>query len=89
MSVSDEAAKIPRTYTVAQLAEYLQLQPAAVRKNARGGTWPHLALGPRTIRFTEAHLSAILALSESAPPPPLTRLHRRRGEPPRYAPVSP
>ncbi|UKA61980.1 hypothetical protein [Arthrobacter sp. FW306-04-A] len=79
----------PRTYTVTQLSEILQLTPATVRANARNGTWPYLRFGPRTIRFTDAHLAAILAASETTPPPPLTRLHRRRGEPPRYAPAAP
>lgn len=79
----------PRVYTVAQLADILQIDPRAVRTKARAGTWPSLDFGPRTIRFTEAHLATILSQSEAPPPPRLTRLHRRRGEPPRYAPAEP
>lgn len=75
----------PRTYTVTQLAEILQLKPATVRAQARSGAWPYLQFGPRTMRFTEAHLEAILSKSETPAAAPLTRLHRRRGEPPRYA----
>ena len=80
-------ASVPRVYTVAQVADILQIDVRAVRAKARAGTWPSLDLGPRTIRFTQAHLESILASSEASPPPPLTRLHRRRGEPPRYAPT--
>lgn len=79
----------PRTYTVTQLAEILQLRPSTVRAKARSGVWPHLQFGERTMRFTEAHLATILTKSEAIPPQPLTRLHRRRGEPPRYAPTAP
>lgn len=79
----------PRTYTVAQLADILQIDPRTVRTKARAGTWPSLDFGPRTIRFTETHLDTILASSEATQPPRLTRLHRRRGEPPRYAPAEP
>lgn len=79
----------PRIYTVAQLADILQIDARAVRMKVRAGTWPHLDLGPKTIRFTEAHLATILSQSEATQPPRLTRLHRRRGEPPRYAPAEP
>lgn len=58
----------PRTYTVTQLSEILQLKPATIRTKARSGTWPHLTFGPRTIRFTESHLSTILTTSEATPP---------------------
>lgn len=57
---SQEAA--PRTYTVTQLAEILQLRPATVRANARNGTWPHL----------------ILTKSEVEPPAPQTMRRRTR-----------
>lgn len=66
----------PRTYTVTQLAEILQLKPATIRTNAREGTWPYLKFGPRTIRFTETHLNTILTTSEAAPPT-TTRTTRR------------
>ncbi|WP_427174451.1 helix-turn-helix domain-containing protein [Arthrobacter sp. 92] len=66
--MNDETPKVPQTYTVTQLAEILQLKPATIRTNARAGTWPHLRFGERTIRFTEAHLQAILTRSEAAPP---------------------
>ncbi|WP_375153926.1 helix-turn-helix domain-containing protein [Pseudarthrobacter phenanthrenivorans] len=82
-------ASAPRVYTVAQLADILQIDPRTIRTKARAGSWPSLDLGPRTIRFTQAHLETILASSEATPPQPLTRLHRRRGEPPRYAPTGP
>ncbi|WP_332603354.1 helix-turn-helix domain-containing protein [Arthrobacter sp. S2(2024)] len=78
-----------RTYTVTELAEILQLRPATVRANARAGKWPYLQFGPRTMRFTEAHLETILTKSEATPPQPMTRLHRRRGEPPRYSSTAP
>ena len=58
----------PRTYTVTQLAQVLQLKPATIRTKARDGTWPYLQFGPRTIRFTEEHLATILTTSEASPP---------------------
>lgn len=68
----------PRTYTVTQLAEILQLKPATIRTKARTGTWPYLAFGPRTIRFTETHLTTILTTSEATPPQPRTTRRTRR-----------
>lgn len=85
MTLNDDAPKAPRTYTVTEIADILQLSPVTVRAKARSGAWPYLDFGPRTIRFTEAHLDSILKGSEAAAPPRLTRLHRRRGEPPRYS----
>lgn len=73
---SQEAA--PRTYTVTQLAEILQLRPATVRANARNGTWPHLQFGERTMRFTEQHLATILTKSEVEPPALQTMRRRTR-----------
>lgn len=69
----------PRTYTVTQLADILQIDPRTVRTNARAGTWPHLDFGPKTIRFTQTHLDAILSKSEATPPPerPTRRRTRR------------
>ena len=68
----------PRTYTVTQLAEILQLKPATIRTNARNGSWPYLHFGPRTIRFTENHLTTILDKSEAAPPQQRTTRRTRR-----------
>ncbi|MFB9716739.1 hypothetical protein [Arthrobacter methylotrophus] len=66
----------PRVYAVTQLAEILQLRPDTIRTNARTGKWPYLQFGPRTMRFTEQHLAAILAASEA--PPRLPQSMRRR-----------
>lgn len=68
----------PRTYTVTQLAEILQLRPSTVRTNARQGTWPYLRFGPRTIRFTETHLTTILSKSEATPPTTTRNTRRTR-----------
>jgi|GEM_PF-5447386 len=68
----------PRTYTVTQLSEILQLRPATIRANARNGSWPYLAFGPRTIRFTEHHLATILTTSEATPPQQRTTRRTRR-----------
>ncbi|MCO4257351.1 helix-turn-helix domain-containing protein [Pseudarthrobacter cellobiosi] len=68
----------PRTYTVAQLADILQIDPRTVRTKARTGTWPSLDFGPRTIRFTETHLDTILTTSEATPPPERTTRRRTR-----------
>jgi hypothetical protein len=68
----------PRTYTVTQLSEILQLTPATIRAAARKGTWPYLKFGPRTIRFTDDHLTQILTTSEAPPPQEPTRRRRRR-----------
>lgn len=68
----------PRTYTVTQLAEILQLRPATVRTNAREGTWPYLKFGPRTMRFTPEHLNTILTKSEATPAERPSGRRRRR-----------
>lgn len=68
----------PRTYTVTQLAEILQLSPVVIRNKARTSKWPYLAFGPRTMRFTEQHLATILATSEAAPVERTTRRRTRR-----------
>lgn len=68
----------PRTYTVTQLAEILQLRPATVRTNAREGTWPYLKFGPRTMRFTPEHLNTILTKSEATPMERPSGRRRRR-----------
>ena len=73
--------ELPRTYTVTQLAEILQLRPDTVRTNARNGTWPYLKFGPRTMRFTPQHLDTILEKSEAAPPTIRTNTRRRRRTP--------
>lgn len=71
-------AETPRIYTVAQLAQILQLAPTTVRTKARNGSWPYLAFGPQTIRFTEDHLTRILTTSEAAPPTTRTTRRTRR-----------
>ena len=68
----------PRTYTVTQLAQILQLKPATIRAKARDGTWPYLQFGPRTIRFTENHLTTIIDKSEATPPTQRTTRRTRR-----------
>lgn len=76
--MSEAPAEVPRVYTVAQLADMLQIDPRAVRAKARTGTWPSLDFGPRTIRFTETHLNTILTTSETTPPPERTTRRRTR-----------
>lgn len=69
----------PRTYTATQIADILQIDVRTVRTKARAGTWPYLAFGPKTMRFTESHLDTILTTSEAAPPAQRqTRTRRRR-----------
>ncbi|MEA5453577.1 hypothetical protein SPF06_02470 [Sinomonas sp. JGH33] len=73
-----EAGFFPeRTWTIAQLAELLQVDPKTVARKVQTREWPHLDLGPRTKRFTEQHVARILAMSESRPPTQDTT--RRRG----------
>lgn len=73
-----QVTEAPRTYTVTQLSEILQLRPATVRANARNGSWPYLAFGPRTMRFTPEHLDTILDKSEATPPERPSGRRRRR-----------
>lgn len=73
-----EAPAEPRVYTVAQLAGILQVDQRAVRAQTKAGTWPHLKLGPRTIRFTPAHIDTILTTTEAPPPPERTVRRRTR-----------
>ena len=76
-----ERPEPPRTYTVTEIAEILQLRPATVRAQARSGAWPYLEFGPRTMRFTQAHLEAILSTSEAPPPEPQRQTRRRTRRP--------
>lgn len=76
--MTDTPPTVPRVYTVAQLADILQIDPRAVRTKTKTGTWPHLDLGPKTIRFTEGHLNTILTTSEATPPPERSTRRRTR-----------
>lgn len=71
----------PRVYTVAQLADILQVDPRIVRHNTKGGAWPHLKLGPKTVRFTDTHLTTILTTTEATPPQPQPAGRRTRRKP--------
>lgn len=77
--MTEAPPEAPRTYTVTQLADILQIDPRAVRANAKTGNWPHLSIGPRTVRFTENHITTILTKTEATPPPerPTRRRTRR------------
>lgn len=72
-----EAPEEPRTYTVNQLAGILQVDRGIILKHTRNG-WPHLNLGPRTIRYTPEHLNTILATTETKTPERSTRRRTRR-----------
>lgn len=74
----DPRQSTPRVYTVMQLADILQIDPRTVRAKARSGAWSSLSFGPKTIRFTEAHLTAILAGEEPAVQPAVRRTTRQR-----------
>lgn len=76
--MTEAPPETPRIYTVSQLADILQIDPRAVRTKARAGTWPHLDLGPKTIRFTDTHLNAIITTSEATPPPERTTRRKTR-----------
>lgn len=67
LTLNEDSPSVPLTYTVGQVAKLLQIAPPTVRNKARGGAWPYLEFGPRTIRFTEHHLATILTTSEVAP----------------------
>lgn len=62
--------------TAAQVAERFQINQQTVWERVRRGEWPHIKLGPRIIRFTEAHIDAILAQHDRQPQP--HRPSRRR-----------
>ncbi|MGV0109800.1 hypothetical protein [Arthrobacter sp. CP30] len=51
-------------YTPALLAEKLHVSASMVKAKGHSGEWPCLKLGPRTIRFTEAHYQQIVELTE-------------------------
>lgn len=55
----------PKLYTPAELAELMQISERSVRRHM--DKWPHLAISPKTRRFTEKHIEAILALHEKQP----------------------
>ena len=65
--MSDSAARdevIPRLMTVEQLAMYLSVSPAWVRKGILNRTLPYTKLG-KSVRFTPAQVTQILAAGES------------------------
>lgn len=66
------------TFTVQQVADILQIDPNTVRTKTKAGTWPHLKLGPRTTRFTPAHLDTIITTTEATPPPQRSTRRRTR-----------
>ena len=55
----DETAE-PRLLTPSDLAARLQISVAAVNQLRITFGWPHVALGPRTIRFTEGQVNQII-----------------------------
>lgn len=73
-----EAPAAYTVYTVAQLARILQVDPRTVQTRTRAGTWPHLRIGPKTVRFTAAHLDTIITTTEAAPPPERSTRRRTR-----------
>ena len=79
--MTEAPTEAPRVYTVTQLADILQVDPRIVRANTKTGTWPYLRFGPKTIRFTDTHLNAILTTAEAAPPQPQPPGRRTRRKP--------
>lgn len=73
-----ETPAVHTVYTVAQLARILQVDPRTVQTRTRAGTWPHLRIGPKTIRFTAAHLDTIITTTEATPPPERSTRRRTR-----------
>lgn len=65
----------PRNY--AQAAEWLQMSESWLRKQVIKGLVPHSKVG-RNVRFTEEHLTAILAAGEYQPRPRIGRPLARR-----------
>ena len=70
------ATMTDRLYTVQDLAELFKMSPQTVWAHVRAGDWPHWKPGPRTIRFTEDHITQILAQHDRQPQP--HRPSRRR-----------
>lgn len=57
---------LERVYTVTQVAEWLQCSNNQVTTLATKEDWPRLRVGNR-IRFTQTHLTEILARLQTAP----------------------
>lgn len=51
----------PPVLTPKQIADRLGISERSVREKAYSGTWPHLRLDTRTLRFTESDYEEILA----------------------------
>lgn len=62
--------------TIRQLAELLQVSERTVQRNVPN--WPHLKIGPRTIRFTETHIEQILTSHDKQPQAPRPSRRRRQ-----------
>ena len=64
--------------TPAELAQEFQVSTDFILEKAASGAWPSHNLGPKTIRFTEADLAAILDLTARTPPVPVARGSRSK-----------
>lgn len=64
---------INQLFTPEELAERLGVSLRMVREMYYTGTWPHLRLNKRTVRFTESHYEQIIAMSERRP---TTEIHK-------------
>lgn len=64
-----------RLYTLAEMAEFLQVSDRTVRRLCVN--WPHLDFGPKTKRFTEEQRQQILAMNSKEPAAPRTTRRRR------------
>jgi hypothetical protein len=57
----------PTFYTVQELADLFRIDPDTVRHQLKSG-WPHLRLGPRTVRFSTENVEQIKELCTNKPP---------------------
>ena len=64
--------------TPAELAQEFQVSTDFVLEKAATGEWPSHNLGPKTIRFTEADLTAILDLTARTPHVPVAKGSRSK-----------
>jgi hypothetical protein len=64
--------------TPAELAQEFQVSTDFILEKAATGEWPSHNLGPKTIRFTEADIAAILDLTARLRPVPVSRGSRSK-----------
>jgi len=75
--MDEVSRRLPAIYTTEQVAALFKIDPRTVRDNARRNIWPHMVMGPRSIRFTTDQIQEIIKIA--TPSRPYAKPERRIG----------